>query len=117
MPAALPARAVRVPAEIRRLGRAEAAWSVLLAALLPLACHGRPCSESDVYPGWPLSKHHRAYGAPRPHPELMGCSLVDMANAGLTQDETYELTRVIRDAASGEFRNISVLHEIATNFG
>ena len=44
----------------------------------------------------------------------MGCSLVDMANAGLTQDETYELTRVIRDAASGEFRNISVLHEIAT---
>jgi hypothetical protein len=81
--------------------------------LLPLAC-GRPCSESDVYPGFPLPSHERFTGVARPWPHLIGCSLLDLVNARLTPPEAVYLARAVAFEENGEFRNISVVADVAT---
>ena len=74
----------------------------------------RPCSESDVYPGYPIQKHDHKWGRPRPHPHLTGprfddpCSLLDLVNADLTADEALLLIRCIRYAENGEYRNLTI---------
>ena len=74
----------------------------------------RPCSESDVYPGYPIQKHDHKWGRPRPHPHLTGprfddpCSLLDLVNADLSADEALLLIRCIRYAENGEYRNLTI---------
>ena len=87
--------------------------TVLLLPLLALAW-ARPCSESDIYPGYPLPQHHRLYGRPRPYPQVIGCTLFDLANTGLTRDEAYTLMRAVAYGEAGEFRNVSVLEGVHT---
>ena len=85
----------------------------LAVLLLPLVA-SRPCAEPDIYPGHPLPRYHPKYGRARPYPELVGCTLLDLANTKMTRDEAYTLTRAIAYPESGEFRNISVVRDIAT---
>jgi hypothetical protein len=73
----------------------------------------RPCSESDVYPGWPLPTAD-AVRSTRPYPELLGCTQLDLANVELSSEQSLTLSRAITFAENGEFRNVSVLHGISS---
>ena len=77
-------------------------------AWAPLIVGAKPCSESDVYSGYPLPKHLE-FGAVRPYPLLLDCSQLDLANVGLTAEEALLLTRAVGQRINGEFRNISVV--------
>lgn len=88
----------------------------VLLLLLLHTCHvlARPCSETDVYPGYPRPKYHPKYAHKRPYPEMMGCTMLDLANSKLTSDEAYTLARAIAYAENGPFRNISALEGVHT---
>ena len=99
-----------MPRHLRRMKKSRAAvLSLLLARLLLLVA--RPCSESDVYPGYPLPKQ-LSIDAVRPYPQLVGCTELDLANVELSSAEAVLLARCIAFAENGEFRNISVLNGI-----
>ena len=83
----------------------------LLLWAAPLIVVARPCSESDIYPGYPLPKD-REFGSVRPYPSLMDCSQLDLANVRLKADEALLLSRAVGRRINGEFRNISVLDGI-----
>ena len=89
---------------------ANEALRLLWAAPLILVV-ARPCSESDVYPGYPLPKD-REFGSVRPYPSLIDCSQLDLANVRLKADEALLLSRAVGQRINGEFRNISVLDGI-----
>ena len=86
---------------LRRMKKSRAAvLSLLLARLLLLVA--RPCSESDVYPGYPLPKQ-LSIDAVRPYPQLVGCTELDLANVELSSAEAVLLARCIAFAENGEF--------------
>ena len=87
----------------------------LLAALATVLV-SRPCSEADIYAGWPLPKA-KTIGASRPLPDLLRepnapCSQIELVNIDLNAAEALHLTRAVAFPENGEFRNLSALEGI-----
>ena len=84
----------------------------LLCCFLPLVARARPCSESDIYEGYPL-KNSEVFGAIRPYPNLLhgevACTQLDLANADLKADEALLLARAVSSDINGDYKNLSVL--------
>ena len=57
----------------------------------------RQCTESDLYAGWPRVHHDPLYASARPNPleSLLGCAVVDLEHASLSQDEILTLAREV----------------------
>lgn len=86
------------------------ASALLLLSLCPAlgadeeaAVETRPCSEEDIFAGWPKPKWEHKNEMKRPPPTLKGCSRIILSSAGLSHADTYAVAQAV--ASGGEACN------------
>lgn len=80
-----------------RMRSLQGCWVIWLVALVHAAdevATMRPCSEADVYVGWPRVSSERS-AEPRPAPALKGCSQLILSSVALSAEEALVLAQAV----------------------